>query len=212
MNVNEFLRYWNKIEELKERQNKENAKCLNKIIESIKFKGEDKMLRCENCGKEINYCDCIVNSQMKDSFFCCSKCRDKYFNKGEDNMDKYERGYTFKEVIANIKDGEEYIVTQANDLKVISKDYDGYIKFEGKLGKSFYVDNDIKFKLKRKEREVDVIEAIKQYDREGKTIICKYNSRTYTYTPDDECDGHHFNPNCTIDPFLVIDGTWFILD
>lgn len=118
---------------------------------------------------------------------------------------------TFREVIANIKEGE---VWESNLKTIINKDeFINIIHKDGSATKNMMFSNEGKFKLQRTEYTFE--EAFKAYE-EGKEIESEFSKFRYKkigsedkyfnpFAPQWKYNSHAFN-------FDEIRGTWFIND
>jgi len=179
--------------------------CWENAVKDIEFKGEDENMKCANCGKTIN-----KNGAGE---FCSCKCLEEYvgndYNPIENKID-YDKEYSFKEVVAKIKIGEEYYCTDSDlAIKNINMGENSTLELVTDGCPRTYI-RDAIFKLKRKEREVGFIEAVKIYRTEYKTIENKYLGTERRYC---------FNINGMINEFgdavtaaEILNGTWYVLD
>ncbi|HDK7194858.1 TPA: hypothetical protein PTV74_003165 [Clostridium botulinum] len=124
---------------------------------------------------------------------------------------KYDKEYTFTEVIQNIREMEEWECIQPMyTLKSIKKIMNRItFHYKGNVGKkSLTIDLNAKFKLVKRDKKVEFMEAIKAFN-EGKIIKVKYNHpidrETITETYDSEYTFHN-----DITPYKILNGEWYV--
>lgn len=199
-------------------------KCWKEAIKDIKFKGEVDNMKCMNCDREIQTEMDQLIKMAKGKVFCCGRCAVEYHNKKaevktEKPIKDYDREYTIQEVF-EFEEGTEF-ASPWNGIAMICKICSEALYVENndkewviaKITKNWL---DAKFKLKRKEREVEFMEAMKAYMK-GKTIKCKFENAIdaseteETYEPQSENGGIYlWEENYIITPLTAL-GKWYIV-
>jgi len=168
--------------------------CWENAIKDIKFKREDENMKCANCGKTIN-----KNGARE---FCSCKCLEEYvgndYNSTENKID-YDKKYSVSEAMK--------ILENNKNLEVLSNYSTGNSFTVHEITEKFI---NVKFKFKRKEREVDFIEAIKEF-RKGKDIKCIFEvlEIIYRYNQPNALENFEYGAITTDE---ILDGTWYVLN
>lgn len=193
----------------------------NQFLNNFKYNEEDGKIILKN----IYHCPGDFHLEEHCGKGDCKTCWEKAIEninfKGDDNMNKHEREYTFKEVMANIKEGEEYECQNSfYNIESIKYKNNGILFDTANTTNNFMVQHDAKFKLKRKESKVPFTDAIISFNNFGKTIAVDFidtisGKKVRNEFKPIKSGGDWVIDNCnckSLTPYKIVEGTWYILD
>ena len=203
---------------LNNERRKEFFKKFNEYDENGNYLNREKMLnknnrenemKCKCCGELLGENHIKVPLQDINGFrnggglyFCDKKCLNEYRKsiQGENEMKDYDREYSIQEVF-EFEEGTEFLFNKA--IYTIEENELGIVG----LGKC-YLNKDFikgKFKLKRKERKVDFMEAFTEFRKGLKSIYVILEGNKNVFEEEKTETNYSFTED------EIDNGDWYIL-